>query len=363
MNAVKTLLLLMAVGSAFGFAQADAPGLVYIETNSSTDNQVQVYSHGFDGALSLLASFSTGGYGTGAGLGSQGAVVMSDNGRFLYAVDAGSNDLAVFAVSGRGLRRIGRYGTGGTMPISVTAKQDLVYVVNAGGAGNIAGLRSRADGRLDPISSSFRTLSGEGVGPAQIQFSPQGDLLVVTEKGTNTIDTWPIHNGRPGALVTSTSSGATPFGFDFDTRGHLIVSEAAGGAAGASSASSYRPFQGHWSPISASAPTHQTAACWLAVSPNGRFAYTANAGSGTISGFSISRDGGLTLLMPNGLSGDTGSGSHPVDMGFNRSGRFLYVLANGNGSIAEFRVSEDGSLTPIGTVTGLPLSAQGLATG
>lgn len=363
MNNLKTALSLMAIGAVFATAAADGTGQVYIETNAASGNQIQVFTRSTNGQLTLANTFDTGGAGTGSGLGSQGAVALSDSGRFLFAVDAGSNDLAVFKVEGRRLREIGRFASGGTMPTSVTSHGDLVYVLNAGGVGNIAGFRQRENGRLLPISFSSRSLSGANVGPAQIQFTPRGDALVVTEKGTNTIDTWPMRWDRPGDLATTPSSGLTPFGFDFDNRGHLIVSEAAGGSPDASSASSYNLSRDGWNVVSASAATNQTAACWLAVSPDGRYAYTANAGSGTVSGFSISRAGELSLLTPSGNSGSTGAGSHPVDMGFSQGGRYLYVLANGNGTIAEFRVSVDGTLTPIGTVTGIPGSAQGLAAG
>lgn len=363
MNHLKTVLSLMAIGAVFATATADGSGQVYIETNAVSGNQIQVYARSSNGQLTLANTYDTGGTGTGSGLGSQGAVTLSANGRFLFAVDAGSDDLAVFEVEGRRLREIGRFDTGGTRPTSVTSHGDLVYVLNAGGVGNITGFRQRENGRLFAISFSSRSLSGANVGPAQIQFTPRGDALVVTEKGTNMIDTWPILWDRPGALATTPSSGLTPFGFDFDNRGHLIVSEAAGGSPDASSASSYDLGRGGWNVVSASAATNQTAACWLAVSPDGRYAYTANAGSGNLSGFSISRSGELKLLTPSGNSGSTGAGSHPVDMGFSRGGRFLYVLANGNGTIAGFRVSEDGSLTPIGTVAGIPGSAQGLAAG
>jgi 6-phosphogluconolactonase len=361
MYTFKTALTVLALGAvASAFAQG-ASNQVYIETNAASGNQVQVYTQAPNGALSLSGTYATGGNGTGSGLGSQGAVTLNENGRLLYVVDAGSNDIAVFEVEGKKLRNVGNFATGGSTPISVTASGDLVYVLNAAGAGNISGFWSSGKGSLSPVAGSTRPLSGSGVGPAQIQFNPAGDTLVVTEKGTNRIDSWPVSGGVPGALTVAPSNGATPFGFDFDNSGRLFVSEAAGGAANASSASSYWLGQTGWSAISVSAPTNQTAACWLAVSPNGRFAFTANAGSGSVSGFSISSTGALTLVTPGGATGSTGAGSHPVDMGFSRNGQYLYVLANGNGTIAEFRVGTDGTLTAIGTVTGIPSSAQGLA--
>ncbi|HTQ12222.1 MAG TPA: beta-propeller fold lactonase family protein [Fimbriimonadaceae bacterium] len=350
-------LSLAALGAVLASAAADG-NAVYIETNDASNNQVLVYTHGGNGVLSLAGSYSTGGLGTGAaqGLGSQGAVTLSEDGRLLFAVDAGSNDIAVFRVDGPHLHLAGNFPSGGTKPISVTESRRLVYVLDAGGDGNIAGFRSDEHGNLEPVTLSSRPLSGAGVAAVQIQFDPWGDALVVMEKGTNTIDTWPMFGDRPGFLYTNPSNGAAPFGFDFDNRGHLIVSEAA-----ASAASSYQLGQAGWSVISGSVANNQAAACWLTVTPNGKYAYTANAGNGTLSGYAIGHDGSISLLTAGGLTATVGAGSHPVDMGFGSEGEFLYVLANGNGTIAEFRVHPDGSLTSIGTVTGLPISVQGLA--
>jgi 6-phosphogluconolactonase len=355
MNLFKMAFSLAALSATIGLAVAR--GAVYVETNAAAGNQILVYTHGEDGTLTWSGTFATGGNGTGgAGLGSQGAVTLSRDGRRLYAVDAGSNDIAVFDVDGRHLHLVGNFGSGGTQPVSVTTHGNLVYVVNAGGSGSIAGFRSDDDGRLHPITLSLRPLSSSNAGAAQIQFTPGGDALVVTEKNTNTIDTWPMFGDRPGFLYTNASHGTVPFGFDFDRRGRLFVSEAA-----ASAASSYELGQGGWEVVSGSVHNNQAAACWLSVHPSSRFAYTANAGNGTISGYSISDSGEIALLTASGLSATVGAGTHPVDIGFGDEGEFLYVLANGNGTIAEFRVGHDGSLTAIGTIMGVPTMAQGLA--
>jgi 6-phosphogluconolactonase len=356
---IKATLALAALGAIFTSALAD-DGLVFTESNAVT-NQVLVYTHGGNGQLTFSAAYSTGGIGTSAGLGSQGAVTLSDNGEFLFAVDAGSNDVAVFKITGRTLRLVGRFASGGTTPISVTSSGHLLYTLNAGGNGNIAGFRIKGNGDLEPVTLSAAPLSSNASGPAEISFSPSGNELIVTEKATNTIDTWPVFGDRPGPLFTTSSNGQTPFGFDFDRWGHLFASEAAGGAPNGSSASSYALGQAGWNIVTGSAPTNQTAACWAIVSPDGRFGYTANAGSGSISGFSIARSGALSLITPSGQTGITGAGSHPVDMAFSRNAKFLYVLCNGNGTICQFRANNDGTLTSLGTASGIPASAQGLA--
>ncbi len=150
----------------------------------------------------------------------------------------------------------------------------------------------------------------------------------------------------------------TPFGFDFTPSGELIVSEASGGVAGAAAVSSYGiSHEVQLTIDSASVPDGQTAACWLVVDAKGRYAFTANAGSGTISSYAIDEHGQVTLVQ--GVAGSTGAGSHTVDMAFAGHGRFLYALANGAGTLAGFAVDR-GALSPISSVGGLPTTASGL---
>jgi 6-phosphogluconolactonase (cycloisomerase 2 family) len=301
--------------------------------------------------------------GTGAGLGSQGSVVLSKNGRWLFAVNAGSSDVSVLEVYNGGveLALIDREPSGGTLPISLTSHGNLLYVLNAGTPNNITGFRVGKDGRLTAIPGSTRPLSAASTGPAQVAFDPAGDVLVVTEKATNRIVTFPVGpDGIPGAGVVHASSGLTPFGFAFDNLGRVFVSEAFGGAMDASALSSYTLLSnGVLDTVSASVPTHQTAACWTAVS--GRYAYTTNAGSGSVSGYRIAPDGSVTLLDPDGRTGDTGAGSSPIDAVFSANGRFLYVLTAGSHEIVPFEVHADGSLTELSAVMGLPAGMVGLA--
>jgi DNA-binding beta-propeller fold protein YncE len=158
--------------------------------------------------------------------------------------------------------------------------------------------------------------------------------------------------------VETASAGMTPFGFAFDRKGRLIVSEAAGGAPDASSLSSYGRSPGAWNVITASAATTETAACWVAVTPNGRYAYTTNTGSASISGYRVGHDGALVLLDPDGVTAATGAG--PLDLAFNRNGKLVYSLNGMGQSLSAFRVKDDGSLVPIATVSGLPATANGL---
>ena len=153
-------------------SNADAPGAVYALTNQSA-NGVATFARGADGSLTWSGSVSTGGTGAGSGLGSQGALALSDDGRWLFAVNAGSNDVSAFRVTASGLELTSRVSSGGVRPISLTVHGNVLYVLNAGGDGNISGFTIGTDGELAAISGSTRALSGANVGPSCWRPSPK----------------------------------------------------------------------------------------------------------------------------------------------------------------------------------------------
>lgn len=334
-------------------------GSVYTASNATDGNRVMIFDQ-VGNTLVFRRSFPTGGAGTGGGLGNAGGVTLHASGRWLFVVNAGSDEISVFEVGPQLLALTDVVPSGGTMPISVTAYEDLVYVLNAGDGGSISGFTLDLSGRLTPIAGSTQPLTGAG--PAQIGFSTDGAFLAVTEKGANLIDVFPVDgSGVAGPPVANASSGQTPFGFTFDDAGTLIVSEAAGGAPDASTVSSYsiNP-DGTLTTISPSVATMESAACWVVVTDNGRFAYTTNTGSGTVSGLHVAGDGSLSLLDPDGVTGMTGAG--PIDAAFNFNSRALYVLDSGTNDISIFRVQRhNGGLTPLDVVGGLPAGANGIA--
>jgi 6-phosphogluconolactonase (cycloisomerase 2 family) len=362
MLACALLLATLALGTHAASAAPDAVGAVYVLSNAAAGNEVIVFNRAADGTLTPAGSVSTQGLGNGGGLGSQGPLVLSENDHWLFAVNAGSNDISVLRVEHNALTFVTRVPSGGIMPVSLTVSHDLLYVLNAGSS-TITGFRIGHDGALTALPGSTRPLSGANVGPAQVSFSPDGKALVVTEKATNLIDTYVVgRDGLAAGPIVHASAGATPFGFAFAGRDQLIVSDAFGGAANAGAVSSYTLAKdGGLDVVNGAAPTYQTAPCWVAATENGRYAYTANAGSGSITGYRVDHNGQLTLLTPNGQTGLTGPGSHPIDLGFSHNSRYLYVAANGTGIVAAFQIGADGSLTPLAGATGLPASAAGVA--
>ena len=325
---------------------------VYTLTNQASGNAVAIFTRAADGRLTAAGTVSTGGTGTGAGLGSQGALALNDEGQLLFAVNAGSNEISAFQVNPEArLSLVARTPSGGTRPISLTVRGHLVYVLNAGGSGNISGFTIDVNGALTPLAGSTRPLSGPAVGPAQVSFSPDGGLLVVTEKNTNLIDIYTVGDDGVATGPTSVASaGITPFGFAFGPAGGLFVSEAAG------TASSYDVSEhGRLTVVSGAVPTHQGAPCWLVVTTDGRFAYTANARSGSISGFIIGASGSLSLRDPSGQTATVGAGNTDLAL----TARYLYQL-NGGGTITALQVQEDGGLAILGVVGGLPAGVAGL---
>ncbi len=343
--------LALAAGSATSAsAEESHTTTIYTETNAAAGNAVLAFQN-VNGVLANVGSFSTGGLGAGNGLGSQGAVFAADD--HLLAVNAGSNEVSLFTINDDGSLTLDDVeSSAGVRPISVTVNGDIAYVVNVTSR-NVSGFRIDDD-QLLPLPGSTQSLPGNGA--AQVSFDAAGAHLVVTEKATNSIDVLPVSKrGVAGAAVSNPSTGVTPFGFAIDRRGNVVVSNANGGAANASSLSSYQlTGSTDLTPVSSGIATTQTAACWVALSENQKFAFTTNAGSGTITSYSLARNGALTLI--NAIAAQPGTGA--VDMAVVNG--MLFALANGPHSISAYGVGGDGSLTAASSVA-VPAGVVGLA--
>lgn len=373
---VGTALLLLAMaGMARGVhAQGApaAPGVVFAMTNLASDNRIVAFRRAADGGLAAVGSVSTGGLGIGTDLDTQGGLRLSADGRFLYAVNAGSDDVTVFAVNGTDLTPIQKIHVGDE-PVSLTLSGNLLYVLIGSVAGNgISGFTVGSDGQLTPIAGSFRALSSAIAVPGDIEFSPDGKTVFATHKTTDLlvppasiIDAFAV---GAGGLTSAQprrdfSLGLRPFSLAFRSDGRLVVAESHNARPGLAAVSSYQLLRnGAISPISVSVPNHQTDSCWIVVSKDGRYVYTANFGAGTISLFRFGYTGDLTLV--NGRAAFLGNASQPVDLGISADGRFLEALSRGLGVVASFAIANDGSLELRGSAGGgLPVNngASGLA--
>jgi DNA-binding beta-propeller fold protein YncE len=325
---------------------------VFVQTDAASGNHVVAYHRAADGALSPAGSYPTGGLGGVLGgsvvdhTASQGSLTYDPWHSLLYAVNAGSNTVSVFAVSGDHLALRQVLGSGGTFPVSVAVHGDLVYVVNALNGGSLQGYRVLG-GFLVPLPGSGRALGLNPNAspqftntPGQVAFTPDGSKLIVTTKANgNDIDVFDVgFGGWLSAPVVNSEPGTVPFAISFDAYGHLVIAEAGPNALATFTIS------GHGTLTQLDAVgTGQTATCWVA--PAGSFLFASSAGSAAESGFTDAADGQLTLL------GATATDAGTVDASAAAGGQFLYVQTGGSGIVDEYAVGAGGALSQQGEVT------------
>jgi 6-phosphogluconolactonase len=335
---------------------------VYTLSNQVSGNTVIVYNRAGNGMLTYSASYATGGTGTGGGLGNQGAVIMGgddDDDDILLAVNPGSNSVSSFKIYGSGLILKSTVNSGGMRPVSIAQYDDIVFVLNAGGTNNISGFKLKNNGALEPIANSTRPLSAASTGPAQVSFINDGRVLVITEKGTNKIITYTVNEwGIPGTMHSITSSSPTPFGFAAAEDKNIFVSEAVGGAPGASVLSSYRVSNnGNITLMNGSVGAGQSAACWVVITGNGKYAYTTNTASNNLTNFNVNTNSG-SISVNTAIAGTTGMG--PIDAALSNNSKYLYILNAGSHTLGVYAVAGNGGLSLQQTVTGVPAGATGL---
>lgn len=343
-------------------AAAQTGGFVYVATNQGTGNTVIQYSRAANGALTRLHQIATGGLG-GAGngvgsldpLGSQDSLVLNDAGSLLLVVNAGSNQVSSIAITRAGLQLRSTVGSGGIFPNSIAVRGNLVYVLNARGAPDVAGFRLDVNGALAAIPNSVRSLPG-GIfaTPHDIRFSPDGTKLLVTEGGTNLIDVFFLdNNGSVMGAITQNSAGSGPFGFRFELNNVLINAE----ANTASVTSYFLTPQNNLTVINAAVGDGQAAPSHLTLSGDGTAAFISNTLNGTLSSYQVGPNGGLTLVRP--VAAFLGGGA-PIDSALSGDSAFLYVLDSALGRIVAYRV-QGATLSPLGAIAGLPMTLQGIA--
>jgi hypothetical protein len=326
---------------------------IFVQNDNPSGNAVIAYDQGPDGSLHQAGSYPTGGNGgVLAGsvvdhLASQGSLAYDRREGLLYAVNAGSDTVTVFAVHGDRLIRRQVIGSGGTFPVSIAVNGDLVYVLNARDGGSVQGFL-RVRGGLARIPAWHR---GLGLDPAltpefthtpgQVAFTPGGSELIVTTKANgNDVQVFHVRfsGGLSAAPVVTSLPGTVPFAVTFDAGGHLVLAEA-----GTNALATFTVNGDGTLTAVGQALTGQAATCW--VTGSGAFLYASNAGSPSVSGYADPGSGQLTSL------GDTGTDPGTVDGVVSRDGRFLYVQTGGHGIVDGFRIGAGGTLTPAGSVT------------
>jgi 6-phosphogluconolactonase len=340
-----------------GSSMEGASGSVFVQTNEP-GNRVVVFARAADGALIEVGAVATGGKGEGGPhLTSQGSVVITGDGRHLLVANAASDDVSVFAIMGGGIDLIGTSPTGAT-PKSVTERDGLVYVLNTGTPG-VAGFRIGKDG-FALIAGSERQLL-PNADPAQVGFTPDGSAILVTERGTDAIETFVVGtDGLLGTSVVTPSAGPTPYGFAISTTGTLVVTEAGRAEKGAAAASSYRVDGSAVTSVTSSVGNGRSEICWVVITPDDRYAFTTNFADGAVSRYSIGTDGSLALEDATaGITVDGQAGLRDEDL--TTDGRFLYAIDADAGRVVGWSVGSMGELSPIGSWEGLPETVAGLA--
>jgi 6-phosphogluconolactonase len=368
--APKLAVLAVLLTMSWGTARA-GNGAVYMMTNAADGNQLAVFARDNKGLLEFPVFYNTGGLGAGTGLGSQGSIAVNATGDTLYLVNAGDGSISVFDLSKKKPDLIQVISSGGTFPNSVAVSDDLLYVLNAGGAHGavdiITGFTVAASGELTALANSTQSLSGPSVLPAQVSFSPDNQWLVVTERNGNFIDVFKVKaDGRTSAPTFTPSPVTDTLGFLFTSKGFLVTTQADNGDA-PGTVSSYQILNnGTAQSITNSLGTGtQVAPCWIAITANQKYMYTVNTGSATISALELdSNTGTLTLLNPvggGGLAGILPAGTGPTDNAI-LGNDVLYVNVGGSGQIAAFTIGKGGSLDELflSPAEVMPTSAAGM---
>ena len=368
MKSIKTAIALSAIaggaawsGVSFAAEDGNAAHGVFVMTNNADSNQVIAFQRGPNGTLGNPHSYGTDGRGSGGTvdpLASQRSLTLSTDGAWLFAVNAGSGSVSVFHVNGAQLELTDRVATEGSEPNSVAQFGSLVYVLNTAGSSGVVGFNFN-DGKLVRIPNSLRFLSGNAVASGSVAFSPDGQFLIVTEKATNNLDVFKVLGDGSLSQATITKSvGPGVFSASFTRNDVAVVSETGAGGPNSSAISSYSvQSNGTLTPISSSVPTLGSANCWNVVTPDGRFAYVSNAGSGSVSGFAIGSGGTLTPI-PGTVLALNPTGSSNIDITISSDGKFLYTLNSGTGTVGMFAIQPtNGTLTDLGTAGSLPAAA------
>jgi 6-phosphogluconolactonase (cycloisomerase 2 family) len=329
-------------------------GQVYVNDNTAPENTIAGFNRHADGSLTPISGspFPAGGVGTGAGIGSQGALQESADGRYLLAVDAGSNQISVLRVRPDGsLKSVegSPVFSGGVEPASIAVHGSLVYVANSGKGGtNYTGFRLNGGGRLRAIEESTVTLP-EGSTPGDVLFNSTGTTLVGVRVATSLIDSFAVaRNGRLSAAAGSpfTAQGAGPFGSEFrpTNPAQLFVSNAHGGEnAGTVSAFSVAGDATLTSIGASPFPDNQTAPCWVEISRDGEYLFTVNTASDSVSSYAITTGGSLGLIGSTTLHTPAAG---PFDARLAPDGQTLFVVQDRARSIAALAV-EGGSLSEL----------------
>jgi len=375
---------------------AAAVATVFIESNNpeSDHNAVLAFSRGADGSLQQIGTFSTHGTGqlnlpkvVGPDDSSQ-EVVATPDGRYLFAVNQGSNTIAAFLIRPDGsLDFISTFDSGGVQPDSLGIVNGKLYVSNRGDAAaagpggtpaanpgtvapNITGFTIDADGSLSPIPNSTVTLPVGSV-PSQNLISPNGSFLfsdifgVNTAPQSNTLAPFQIGgNGEltlaPGGNVDAQAPGATTaapalLGAAANPNLHIVYA----GLTGLSEVAVFTYDEtGRLSFVGATDPNNQggRAPCWVAVSPDGKTLYTGDTGTDSVGVYSLANPLHPVQIQELFLGGPQTPPGSPAgaprqttvfQVAVDPTGRFVYALSQNTSANGTFQEGNQLHILPV----------------
>lgn len=346
-------------------------GAVFALTNA-VNNAVIAFNRNADGTLTKTGEYPTGGHGQGVDFDSQGGLQLSADHKFLYAVNPASDEVTVYEVNGSSLKKIQSIYAG-DQPLSITLSSNgFAYVMDGSVASTgIFGFKvNQKSGMLTPTTNStIATSTPIGV-PGTVTFSPDGRTLIVTNKVGSTIDQYSVAaNGEAVLTTTFASNGLRPFGAIFGKSNTLYVVESGLPALGNAGLSTYHLDKVDENPllkpVTKSEKNQQTDGCWVIVTPDEKFAFTASFITNAISSYKVAANGTATLIKE--VAASPGEGTEPVDLALSADGQYLYNLQRGGGAISGWKIQADGTLKTLsnsfGAGQGIPVGdgASGLA--
>jgi 6-phosphogluconolactonase len=262
---------------------------------ASLPQSAQIVEYREDPDSGILTQLATSPVTAGTGVQS---LAVHPSRKFLYAANAGENDISLFTISLYGqLVEMPPRTVTGTSPtlLVIDSAGKYLYVANSGSQNISVFLIDSSSGVLSQVGNPFQV----GISPLNMKLSPSGNFLYVTgaspQAGTpGYIETLATNSGVLSLAGPITQPGASPYG--------------------------------------------------LAISPNGNYLYTANFGDNTISEFTVDPTSGLLTAIAGSPIGETNTG--PVALLVDPSGKYLYVAnQQSSGNVAGFTIGSNGALS------------------
>ena len=368
---MRTLPLLLAMLCCGSFGEAAPFVTAYVGTGTESPSE-GIYAFRFDEADGALEPL-----GLAATTPNPAFLVMSPDGRFLYAVNEATRDnksngrtVVAFAVEGGGpqLKFIDKEPCGGDRPVAIAIdpKGRFVFVANFA-SGTTSALRIRPDGGVDspefvfqdpyPVANSLDPRSSHGPGPHvhHVAVAPDGRFVYACELGSNQIEIFRFdsaagtvaRNSVPDAFVRR-QAGPRHLAIAPDGKAAYVLNEPASTLCVFERRLDNGALAGPKQEISTLPPgwSSKNTGAEIAVHPSGRFLYTSNRGSDSIALFSIDRGRHPGMLAFEGV---TPCGRNPRHFAIDPTGTFLLAEALDDNAINVFRVdAESGKLSPAG---------------